>query len=325
LGEPEGRTNHQANNLHVCLVELMLDIYNQTRKLSLHRKTSPWFAFSKSPQLIDKLVEARASAPKIDKYYGLYKSGDNDQLLLDSFLGSRTLKFKSSDASLAKPRLMPFVDYINHHRQCPGYKRGVMEDHSGNELFIVNSKPIPGSDECYVSYSKNNDTLDTYLIYGFLDLSVAYVRSIPVKIIFPNGETLHVQSKIATGYKGKLPPALENLRIYIPYQIKNGQKFEISSLIVPGEKSPKALRRVLRYIIRSFLPGTSQNTLYDYILLAEETVLVNNIKYYKELRLLLDSTEENILTPKAVDSLNTLITEQLHKLNSYKERMSLIF
>jgi len=99
----------------------------------------------------------------------------------------------------------------------------------------------------------------------------------------------------------------------------------VSCLIIPGEKSPLALRRVLKYLIRSILPGVNQDILHDYILLAEETVLINNISYYKELRLILDSAEEGMLIPHAVDTVNDLITEQLHKLNGYKERMSLIF
>ena len=122
-----------------------------------------------------------------------------------------------------------------------------------------------------------------------------------------------------------MPPALENLRLYIPNPIRNGQKYEVSSLIIPGKKSPMALRRVLKYLIRSILPGVNQNVLHDYILLAEETVLINNISYYKELRLILDSAEEGMLISHAVDAVNGLITEQLLKLNGYKERMSLIF
>jgi len=215
------RTSHSnANDLHMCLVELMLDIFNQTRKLSWHRKTSPWFAFSKSPSLQDKLFEGRASAPKIAKHYDLYKSGDYDQLLIDTFLGSRTLNFKSSASRLAKPRLMPFIDYANHHRQCPGFNTRKKEDLSGSELVIVNSKPIAGSDECFVSYHKGFDALDTYLIYGFTDLSAPYVRSIPVKIMLSNGEIINVHSKITQGYKGKLPEALKSLRFYLPNSIK---------------------------------------------------------------------------------------------------------
>lgn len=320
------QTSHsRANDLYICLIELMLDIYNQTQKLSWHRKTSPWFAFSKFPRLLDKLYEGRASASKVHKYHDLYKSGDYDQLLIDSFLGSRTLNFKSSDSKKAEPRLMPFIDYVNHNQQCPGFKRGRKKDNNGNELSIVNAKPMQDSDECFVSYSKTNDSLDTYLVYGFIDISISYVRSIPVKIIFPNGEILNVHSKISRGYKGQLPSALENLRLYIPNPIKNGQKYEVSCLIIPGEKSPLALRRVLKYLIRSILPGVNQDILHDYILLAEETVLINNISYYKELRLILDSAEEGMLIPHAVDTVNDLITEQLHKLNGYKERMSLIF
>ena len=303
----------------------MIDIFNQTRKISWHRKTCPWFAFSKYPKLLDKLFEGRANALKIAKYYDQYKSGDYDQLLIDSFLGSRTLNFKSSGSKPAKPRLMPFIDYINHHRQCPGYITRKKEDLSGKELVIVNSKPIPGSDECFVTYNTGYDALDTFLVYGFTDLSAPYMRSIPVKIILSNGKIINVHSKITRGYKGKLPEALKNLRFYIPNPIKSDQEYGISSLIIPGEKSPRALRRVLRYVISSLLSEAGPEALRSDVLSVERTILEKNIEYYTELHSILDSAEVGMLTPQAVDNLNILITEQLHKLNGYKERMSLIF
>jgi len=96
-------------------------------------------------------------------------------------------------------------------------------------------------------------------------------------------------------------------------------------LIIPGEKSPRALRRVLRQLIGPLLPEAGPDALRSNVLSAEQTILEKNIEYYRELHSILDSAEDDMLTPQAADTLNILITEQLHKLNSYKERMSLIF
>lgn len=313
------------NELHDSLLNLMTDIYNHTRKLRTHRHSCPWLVFSGALKVIDKFYEGRAQVPKVKKCRDQIQSGSFERLLIDSYLGARTIKYKLSDDETAVPRLMPFIGFMNHHRLAAGFQMKPDETQTGSELYAVNSKPVTDSAECYVCYSKANDAFDTYLIYGFSDKTVPFVRSVPVEIIFPNGEMMIVNSEIVTGYKGNIPAALENLRPFIPRPVVTGAKVELSSLIIPGEKTPLALRRILKFFIQSILENSNRTMLDDYVLYAEAIILDTNIEYYSELKELISTIDKPGPDQKNIETANMLVNEQLTKLHSYKQRLSLAF
>ncbi len=298
-----------VSQTHVQLQELMLELYNQTEKLKTYQRSSPWLI---PTPILTQLFKARAKADKIKKFYNYAQTGNWQTLLIESFLGSRTFNLKTKQGE-NRMVLMPFIDFANHHHFAKGYQT------KQNQLNLFNSKKA-GSEECFVFYTAL-DSLDTYLIYHFIEPDVPFVRSIPLEIQLPIG-TLEIYSRISSAYPQPLPPNLQDLRSIMPTWAKQKQRLSAAHLIIPGETMPRALRRVLGVLIQQLEPYLTKKQLFDYILFAEEQILAQNMTYYRDTASMLVQ-EKATLPETTFTELQTLLALQMRKLSEYKQRANL--
>lgn len=312
-----------ATGLQRQLFEDIITLYNLSGKVKQHKASSLWLGLKNCPQLLDYLIEGRTSAVKIKKFYDLFKSDDVEQLVLKTFIGSRVLNYKGSDPDKARSVIMPFIDFFNHHHLSTSYKTRENKENGFDELFLLNSKSAPDSDECFVSYNRM-DALDALFNYGFVDTACSYVSSVPMEIIIPEVCTLKLLVKGRGLFKKKLPDRLKNIRFYIPRIIgKDKNSLEVGCMLVPGENAPRALRRALVFLISQVCPRKEPSEYKEYVLLAEEQIINKNRAFYEGLQheLARDEVKDNI-GADLLFSLQQLVDTQLEKLKQYTERCS---
>lgn len=301
-------------------LEHMLAVYNLTGKLAAHREASPWFALDGAPEVVDKLAAGRAGAPKVDAFHIDWRDGARDQLLLTTFLNTREFGAKGGvGRAEATSVLMPFIDYVNHHFHAPGF-------HGGGEgadytVSIRNAKPVPGSDECFVSYSRL-DTLDAYLIYNFPDDSGPHLRSVPLTIDCGDGKRIDVDARISGSHPGKLPEKMRDLRALMPrVAMPETGLIQVGHLFVPGPNAPRALRRILSGLIRTLFPDIGDAAFQDKVRAAEQAVLDANRRYYRELADVLSAARARATALPALATVRRVLELQTAKLDAYAERI----
>jgi hypothetical protein len=298
---------------HVAIMRVIIEIFNITNKLSIHRETNPWLALERSPELIEKLLEVRAMNTRMQRYYEKYRSGEFGELLIDTFIGSRAVGFKSSSDEEPTPCMMPFIDFANHHCSCSGYQS------SDDVLAISNCKPIPDSEECFVRYSML-DAIDTFMFMGFVDINATFVRSVPFRFDMPDIGSIQVETSLKPFIGGILPDSVKNLRAYMPFVSKSDDVMRFSHLHIPGEGAPRALRRVLAFYVQDWKPDLDSNAVKDIVLSVEEEIINKNLEYYKSLLSLMEAIDPAGISPGILQSVETLAEYQTKKLQQYHER-----
>ena len=153
---------------------------------------------------------------------------------------------------------MPIIDLLNHHLDAAGFQSS-QEAGLDKGLALLNSKPVPGSDECFFRYNKN-DALRSYLSYGFLDDSVRFVRSVATDPQAIGYETLWmVRDHTAAGavkvlrLNGVSPedaPALAQGR-YPLYRVYNVTTWE-------GAAGKPLAKKLVRYLLDRVEESNSQ-------------------------------------------------------------------
>jgi len=303
-----------------ALLDCMLTIYNQGNKVELHRGYSPWSAFSAVPELLDRLYFARKDAPKISHYRDMARQGDLDRLLLEHYIGSRPLRYRVNPEDPASPAyrvLMPFIDFFNHHTASPGFAR------DGASLVVNASRPVPGTNECFVSYSRM-DAMDTFLNYAFVDSSAAFMRSVPLEISIPGAGIIVIKGLVRMR-KNPPPPALADLKILVPPFSKgeNGE-FVLGGLIIPAPQAVPALYRIFAFVIQRFLaPKVGERQLAGMVDSCIEQVLNANKEYFDGLEDTLQRVKDRIAQVPAFEQLRQLIGMQQQKLRDFREAISL--
>lgn len=303
---------------HIAAMGLMMNIYNITNKLAKHRETSPWLALKKSPEIMGKLYEARFEAPKIKQYYEQYESMEYNGLLIDTFLGSRTLAVNPNGGGDSYRCLMPFIDFLNHFHASSGYQ---ITNDKLPALLIRNSVPIVGSQECFVRYTLM-DAMDSFLTYGFVDSNAPFVRSVPLRFDLHELSSVQVYAQILQPFKGDLPGPVKDLRAYIPQVLEGDDSvMRLSHLLIPGANAPLALRRVLAFYIRGWKPGLNLAAVKKIIINAEKLIIRENLDYYTSLSSAIENIGEGNAPPGIMGSIKILIDSQLSKLHQYQERI----
>lgn len=308
----------------------MIDVYNACGKLAQWRHESPWFALAEDGDLFEHLLSARPSAKKVQACRELRDSGRWDELLVWSFLGSRTFLLGPAPgrngSDQGEPVLMPFIDFQNHDFRARSYQ--FAEDGTGSRvLWTQKVHPVAESDECFVCYNLM-DSLDTYLTYGFVDESAPILNSVPVEVELSNGCSLSVRGESGPPFKRELPPGMRDARLFMP-QIREHEpdRFVVSRLFLPGPNAPRALRRVLAYLIRSLRPAAPNDAVLDAVLEAETQVLQANESFYMRLAELCAQARNSDLPsdiPGRSDALHAverLVERQQAYLEQYTERL----
>jgi tetratricopeptide (TPR) repeat protein len=232
------------------MMEAMMALYNATDKLQLWKESLPFVAWD-APKVLEYLLSARPSNNNLSRYSELFKAGEQDQLLVDSFFGSR--KFGINEHSLKalgvkghmthRYALMPLVDCLNHHLNAEGYNTPLVGGQPAMRTFHV---PDAETGELFVRYNLY-DAVDTTLSYGFMDGACTWLSSVPVTLNI-SGNRLDIQG-IPMQLRGPLPAAMEDIRAYMPaFHRKSERQAEVTKLMLCVE-NPYSLRRVLTYLV----------------------------------------------------------------------------
>ena len=298
------------------LLECLLAIYNQGNKLEQHGDYLPWLAFRGAPELLEHLRLGRKDAPKINGLYQMATDGDPEGLLLKHYVGSRVLRYRTEQGDPQSPAhkvLMPFIDFFNHHSASPGFQR------DGAALVVKASRPLDGSNECFVSYSRM-DALDSFLNYGFVDASSSYLRSVSASISLPGLAEITVLGTGGAKRKNPPPPALADLKFLVPpFRKAEDGGFILGGLLIPGPQTLLAMHRILGFVIARFLaPGIGQAQLQELVDAAVEQVLETNERYYAKLAAILAEVRPRLPDGSALQQLEQLISLQQDKLGAYR-------
>src|SRR5580704_2265512 len=78
----------------VAMMEAMLDLYNVTNKLAMHRQTSPWSLVASHPEILPHLLTGRTP-----EYRDLIVSGKRDKVVLQSFFKTSVLGYTETETS----------------------------------------------------------------------------------------------------------------------------------------------------------------------------------------------------------------------------------
>ena len=263
----------------------MLTVYNACGKPAAWRASSPWFALSADPELLQCLTDLRRGAAKIQKFARMTSKNEWTRLLVDSFIGARVFQLRpeaaeeggdgDSESGTAQSVLMPYVDFLNHDFRARPYS--VTTDADGvRRLWTYADRPLEESRECLVRYTPL-DPFDSLLLYGFVDTSSAIARSVPACLHLADGLTLEVDAAAGGLFKDKLPKQMQDIRMFIPNtKQRDGDYIKVSWMLFPGAGAPWALRRVLRAFIRALRPQIGQVALREAVEEGEAQLLEAN-------------------------------------------------
>jgi hypothetical protein len=264
----------------VVIMEALLELFNLTRKVAHHRRTSPWRLIISYPTIL-KCVRQGRDREDFALFEQFIVSGGEDELMLQSFLNSRVLGYKASTTAPPYPVLMPVIDLFNHHFQGALFQIDEVPDKE-RSLAIARSMPLPGTGtECFACYGAH-DSFDTWVTYGFVDQSALFVRSVAMTIDLPNLGTIRLTNFDKTRDRRALPPSVSDLRFYIPALLaRRADHIEVGRLLIPGPSAPRALRRTLHFLIAEMSPGHSRQR--DLVMEAERQIITANKAYYRDL------------------------------------------
>lgn len=297
--------------LHLELMDRMTAVYNACNKLEQWAEKSPLLALDNVPQVRDKLMQAKINAPKLKKYKSLLEFGDRDTLLVESFLGSRTfniqvnilkeLGYEDENAEQSQPVIMPVIDYFNHRFQAEAYSVQTTPPPPSMRVYGV---PDSNTHEVFVRYNLY-DPVDTFLFYGFVDTNSPWLASIPLSLMLPDGRSLEVLNTGGT-VKKQLPPALRDLRLYMPMiQGQDEWIIRLNKLLIPGKNAPRAMQRVLASVLKSLYSSLNHSELLDWVQKLESDVLEINRKWWNELSSMAESLPEDKPITRSVNDLCT--------------------
>jgi hypothetical protein len=260
----------------VATMEAMLELYNLTNKLAVHRRTSPWSLLAEHPELLPNLMTGRRIL-----YHELVRSGNRDQLEIKSFLNTRAFDYKATPGAPGFPVLLPVLDAMNHHSQGAPF---AFDDSSGlgRVLTVGRSRPLPeAGNECFAFY-RPHDCFDCWMGDGFIDETADFVRSLAMVIDIAGIGTIKMDDIFELRSKHELPPPVHDLHFYIPKLYATGRdQIHTAAVLIPGRQAPRALRRTLHFLITGLNHGRPPSR--DLVLQAEQQVIAANTAYYQTL------------------------------------------
>jgi hypothetical protein len=283
----EIRSHEAALSSHcVGLMEALLDLYNLAGKLARHRLTSPWTLIASHPELLPDLALRLPNDLSL-MFEKFKQSADIDELMLDSFLHSRTFNYRENENLPPFPMLLPIIDFLNHHLQGSPVQ---LDDSSINDGFltIAKSSPVLGAgNECFAFYGLN-DRFDTWVSYGFIDETAPFVRSVPMRIDLTEFGTLQLANFVKIRSRDDLPQEVRDLHLFIPEVLaRKGNYMEVTSLLLPPPQIPDALRRALAFLIEEMGPAHPRQR--ELVVNAEAQIVGANVNYYSNLLAALQS------------------------------------
>lgn len=305
------------------LLQLMLDFYNKTDKIRKHLNTSAWHVYRNEPEIINPLLQSRQGGDvSLLSKLTSDTPADDEELTLLSFFKNRLLSCRINDKSTEPEKvLMPIADFLNHHRKGAPYNQLYTKDKGYFSLPVA--QPVKNSPECYAHYGFL-DTLDTYLHYSFIDPDVPFVRSIPVLIELEGIGTLDIKALNVSIPQKDIPAGFKDLKFYMPMMnIHHEQrKVEISHIMIPDQKAPRALHRII-YLALSFLvPDLDELSRNYHVKNVIHNILETNFQFYIHL----ESCVKKAKTPlSAQEPLLKTVQIQKNKIQSYQELINSLY
>ena len=273
-----------VDDTQVRLMNLILETYNALGKIPQWKSETPWFSLTDHPDALAHLMTGRPQTGRLKELERMRQDGQWDAMAQDTFIGARKFNLSEShckmigrDAPNGVKVIMPIIDFFNHRMGAQGFKISAVPAPPSMRIQAV---PDPETGELFVRYNVF-DTLDTYLYYGFVDQGVGYLSSVPCTLQI--GETtLKVDAGGGQSKLTKLPPAIKDLRLFIPSITKTtAGDFAASKLVIPGPKAPRALRRVLTVLLNTLqVPKTK---MADTLRQAEQDLLAQNETWWTDL------------------------------------------
>ena len=309
--------SNKVSRLHTELFGMILELFNLTGKIEAHKQMFPWLVFANSGNILECLHQGRSVS---DKYYNSFKAGDLERLTIESFLGARYVNHTYQDGHGMKAALMPIIDCLNHHSFASTYLDASPDPEVKDGLMVRNSKPLENSDECFVRYNKA-DALSAYMSYGFVDMSASVLRSIPLTVALPGAGKIHVHAYTFPKNAAQIPAGFEDIGYFFPDVRRTGkQELQVSHFMIPPDGAPRALRRILEFLIAILSPDLSKKELRRLVRKSETQILEDNYRYYDRLQGLLDSGRGKAVSAENIAVLNQLIRVQRDKLHAYSKR-----
>lgn len=159
--------------VHRDVMSMSVELYNLFDKVEDYSHFSPPIQLKKHSVLCQTLLKASKAEAFSDQ---LFKT-PND-LKIVCFWHNRAYY----DVDSATDRLIPFLEFVDHHSFADGYRAGSLP--SIGDIVELRYIPIEASKAVYVSYSLI-DALQTFVKYGFVDRSSFFVQSQPFVFNFP--------------------------------------------------------------------------------------------------------------------------------------------
>jgi hypothetical protein len=319
----------------------LVDVYNACGKVAWWRATCPWLALARDPDVLGHLTALRAANPKTQAYQGKVAAGAWDSLLVDSFMGTRMFRLKPADRADAfgdssaadssaapTPVFMPFVECLNHNFDARPYQTTVDGD-GIYRLWTYADRPYWNSRECFVLYTLL-DPIDSLLFYGFVDESGPVLHSAPATLDLPEDITITIEAGPWQLFQGDLPATLQDIRVFIPpTKARDGGHITLPWLLIPGAKTPWALRRTLRAFIYALRPDLPESRRREIVGNAEIQLLAAN---HDALDLLANAVAKARPDPPedppdgrdgALDAVDHAVTTARARLDAYAERLGI--
>jgi hypothetical protein len=97
----------------------MIELFNLTKKIQAHKKTSTFSLYYNGKDLLDMLLKSRSKneVSFVTKIEGLSKNS----FYLESYLNTRTLGIRDTGKADKVKFIMPFIEFLNHHVKSPPY------------------------------------------------------------------------------------------------------------------------------------------------------------------------------------------------------------
>jgi len=171
--------------LHVKGMEIAVALYNLFAKVESYSKVAPPVCFRNDIDLCHTLLKAVNMEVMSLEY--LPQLSD---LKVVSFLHTRIY----NDVETGTDRLIPFLEFVDHHSLAEGFHAGRTELGKRNvEIFFQPVENNVGRG-VFISYSLM-DALESFVKYGFVDKSAFFVKSQPFYITLPVIGQIKVDNK----------------------------------------------------------------------------------------------------------------------------------
>jgi len=281
---------NQINPLAAPVMNMLVDIYNLTNKFEMWSKNFPITRLQQYDELLELIFMPYSMSPVIRHYAKLLNSGEQEQLILESFLGSRVFNFGKTLLRKAGIKiknqqevgLLGIIDFLNHRSGVNGF----FTSSSTNDIAIE-TLADKETKEVFVEYNLE-DPLKTLLIYGFVDLSSPWLFSVPVAIHLDTGRKVEIYYNHATAHKDSLPEKLHHLAKYLPNTIERTQsKLTLNMLTLPEKGKQKIFKVMLSYCLFGKSDLNISNIQLNEVLQLEDILIQANMDFWRNLKTLI--------------------------------------